>query len=118
LSHFSRLKVQVKDLNAFHKVLFLRGLTSEKLSEYRNSYSGEAVKDATVVKNQSGKILMAVDAEGNVTVDSWSMGHEYQNIMQDYARETIFSSASAAGGWVGQETVDKNGDVVLEICFA
>jgi hypothetical protein len=117
MSHFTEIKARVLDMNAFHKVAFLRGLTTEQRQVYTNPYSGEVVKNATVV-SKNGKVLMVIGADGKVTLDSFYMGQEYKNILQEYVKETVLTSAALSGGWITEETVDeKTGDLILEVQF-
>ena len=119
MSHMTEMKVRVKDWNSLHKVLFLRGLTSNKVENYRNPYSGEAVKNALVVKDKAGKVLMAVAEDGRVIVDAFYMGRDHLKILQDYSRECVVSDAGVSGGWLSTETVDpKTEDIIVEVCFA
>ena len=120
MSHFSTLKVCVKDKKMAAKVAQGRGWTVEHVDVYENPWklSGESVKNVDLYRSSNGQVMLAVDAKGNVIHDSWSMGRDAFRFLQDYSEEYINKTARVDGAIVKNLGVDADGTRVLEIEYA
>ena len=120
MSHFSKLKVQMKDKKLGGDVAKRLGWTMEKAGIYHNpwKYAKESVKDCTIFKDARGTVKLVVDARGNVIHDSWSMGNEAFGFLRDYSEAFIRKTAAADGAIVSNKGVDANDCFVLELEYA
>lgn len=120
MSHFSKLKVQMKDRKLGGEVAARFGWTMETVAEYRNPWkdANESVKNCTLLKDSCGKVRMVVDAGGNVIHDSWSMGKEAFAFLRDYSEAFIRKAAASEGAMVTSKGTDAQGNLVLELEYA
>ncbi len=120
MSHFSTLKVSIKNRALAVKVAQQLGWTCEHADVYENPWklAKESIKDCTLFKDAHGRVKMAVDAKGNVIHDDWSMGKEAFGFLRDYSEAYIRKTASAEGAMVHSKGVDAQGNLVLELEYA
>jgi len=120
VSHFSTLKVQLKDMALARRLAERRGWTVEQTAEFVNPWraANESVKDCTVFRDTKGQPKLVVDRLGNVIHDAWSMGRDAFSFLQDYSEAFIRKTAAAEGAQVINKGTDANGCRVLEIEYA
>jgi hypothetical protein len=115
MSHLSKCETKLTNKRRVNSLAKQRGWTIEEVDNYTNPYSREVVKKATVLRDKFG-VKMALNQQGEVFVDPYYMGKDYEEFMQDYATGHIKSAAFADGGVVTSQRVDqKTGDVLLEV---
>jgi hypothetical protein len=118
MSHFTRLKIQVRDEKAAHKVAEKFGWTITHEGSHVNSFSKEEVRDCDVYReNSSGKIRMVVLPEGDVIHDAFYMGRDANKFLCEYSEEVIRSMAAREGATVQNCGVDQQGNRVLELVY-
>ena len=117
MSHFSRLKVQCKDEHIMHKVARKMGWFIKPEAEYVNRWSGETITNCRVVRDNTDRVKMVVDADGNVIHDAYSMGNEAHKFLCEYSEEFIRSMAAREGAMVKHLGTDNQGNRVLEVAY-
>lgn len=115
MSHFTKMKVQIKDRSVMRSVCTKMGWTIKEVPEYRNSYSGEAVKGAITMVDFRGTVKAVLDKQDNLIVDPYFMGRDYEKFCRDYAAESIVQAAMIEGGYVESQSEERNGDLVIEV---
>lgn len=120
MSHFSTLKVQVKQAKLAADVAAKMGWACEHAEEYHNPWKAarESVKDCTLYRDAHGKVKLIVDGKGNVIHDAWSMGKEAFDFLRQYSEQFIRKTAASEGAQVHDCGVDAEGCRVLEIEYA
>jgi len=116
MSHFSTLKMKVKNQKTIEKVADRMDWRTEHMDRYANPYGTGTVKDATVLKDKSGQVKAVIDSEGNMIVDPYYMGNDFQKFCQQYGKEEVLAGAAMEGGWMSNEWTDeKTGELVIEV---
>lgn len=120
MSHFSKLKVQMKDKKLGADVARRRGWTTVHVDQYENPWkaANERINDCTLFRDSRGQVKLAVDAKGNIIHDFWSMGGEAFSFLRDYSEAFIRKTAAAEGAVVSSKGVDAQGNLVLELEYA
>jgi signal transduction protein with GAF and PtsI domain len=112
MSHFTRLSLQIQDKELLSSIVQKQGLTATT-GVATNPYNGQTVMDATIIKDSSGKTKLIIDNQtGNVIVDPYYMGYDYQKIVQEYAAEVIKKAAYDEGGFIADEQQTSKGTVI------
>jgi hypothetical protein len=118
MSHFSRLKVQVKNEGAAHRVADKFGWSISREANYVNSWNkSEVVNNCDVYRDADGRVKMVVDSSGTVTHDAFSMGRDANKFLCAYSEEFIRTMAAAEGAEVKNLGEDKHGNLVLEVAY-
>jgi hypothetical protein len=119
MSHFSTLKVQVKDVSVADSIFKTFNWTKQHCAEYVNPWtSREKVTDCTVIKNTSDKVMMVIAKNGDVIHDSYYMGHDAEKFLQKYTEAYIHKVAVQEGAQVTNYGADKHGNIILEVNYA
>ena len=120
MSHFSKLKVQLKDKKLGGDCAKRLGWTTEHVDVYENpwKWAKESIKNVTLYRDARGQVKMAVAANGDVIHDAWSMGREAYGFLRDYSEAYIRKTAAAEGAMVYNKGVDAQGNLVLELEYA
>lgn len=115
MSHFTRIATKLLNKSLMERLANQRGWTVEFEKVHKNkwTYSKEQVENALVLK-QGDKTKLVVAQDGTPIVDSYYMGNEHMQFLQQYSAELIKETAMIDGGIVS-ETVDKQGNIVLTI---
>jgi hypothetical protein len=118
VSHFTKLKVQLKDEKLYRKVAekFGWSITREAVYENPFKYTREKVEDCQVFW-KNGKVKMVVDAESNVIHDSYFMGRDALEFLREYSEQYIRGVAANEGAVVNDLGVDATGSRVLEVAY-
>ena len=116
MSHFSRLRTQIKKPAIANAICDRLGYTRESVQKYDNPWrlANESIKDCTLYK-KDGEVKFVVDKKGNVIHDDWSMGNDVQHFLREYSLEYIKRTAAAEGATVRSKGVDASGQIVLEV---
>lgn len=120
MSHFSKLKVRVKDRKLGSECARRLGWSTVHVDEYENPWRAakERVKDVTLFRDARGQVKLALAANGDVIHDAWSMGKEAYGFLRDYSEAFIRKTAAAEGAFVSNKGVDAQGNIVLELEYA
>jgi hypothetical protein len=119
MSHFSTLKVQVKNLPVANPVFLEMGFTPQFEKEYRNPFSSsELVKNCQVIRDVKGKVKFVIAENGDVIHDAFYMGREATVFLRKYSEAYIRYTASREGATVKNLGEDTNGNIVLEVAYA
>lgn len=118
MSHFTKLSLKIKDRRAIDIAVRKMGWRLERMEKYYNPYtSREFVGSAEVFKDGYGKVKMVVNSlTGEITVDPYYMGRQYEQFCVEYDKAVIETSAMDAGGWISNQFMDKN-EYVIEVTF-
>lgn len=117
MSHFSKLRVQVKDAHVAHKVAEKMGWTIKMEDKHVNGWSRETITNCSVYRDGQGKVKMVVDANGDVIHDAFYMGREANQFLCEYSEDFIRSMASREGAMVRDMGIDNQGNRVLEVAY-
>lgn len=114
MSHFSRIKVQIKDGEILHQVLQELGYTIDCNAQVRG-YQGDKTQAEYVIRQANGYDLGFRRSDGDenyeLVADFWGAKINQQTflnpIMQKYAYKTLMASVQAQGFDVeAQETLE------------
>ena len=120
MSHFSTLKILVKDLATARRVAAKRGWTVEKVATHKNRYSGETLTDCHEFRDASGKVMLVVGRDGGVTHDSFYMSRadDAHKFLVDYSAAYITKTAAEEGASITNLGYDAQNNLVLEVVYA
>jgi hypothetical protein len=119
MSHFSTLKVQVKDMRIAQRVFQKLNWTPERVDKYVNRWdSREVVNDCTLVKDSTGRVKMVIAPNGDVIHDDFSMGKEVSGFLQQYTEAFIRDVAARDCAQVSNLGTDMAGNIILEVNYA
>ncbi|MBD1914057.1 MULTISPECIES: DUF1257 domain-containing protein [unclassified Leptolyngbya] len=122
MSHFSRIKVQIKDGEILHQVLQELGYTIECNAEVRG-YRGDKTEAEYVIRRSNGYDLGFRRGDGDesyeLVADFWGVGMNQQQflnpILQKYAYQSLMAFAQTQGFNVEAEETLEDGTVRLVV---
>lgn len=109
MSHFSRISVEVKDLEALKKACEAMGFKMEEVA-YCRHYYGKTLKERII--KLPGAYDIAVEEEGDhfeLEADLYSgevaryVGKDAENLMLNYSKEKVKAEAMQFGLFIAQE---------------
>lgn len=126
MSHFSEVKVEVKDVDELEKVLKAKGFTTERDAVYRGWNGQTREKAALVVKGQRGDVGFVRQPDGTHAMvgDDMMLGSEKTGtldrfrlqFMQPYARAVALKRLRTVGYTsVREEQDQKTGAIKLRL---
>jgi hypothetical protein len=118
MSHFSKLKVKLKDVALVRQCAEKRGWTVTQEEEFTNRWSRETIKNGHVVRAADGRVKLVISPDGDVMHDSYFMGHEAPEFLCQYSEAFIRRAAARDGGTVHFCGSDNQGNIVLEVAYA
>jgi hypothetical protein len=118
MSHFSKLKVQIKDRKLAESVFKTLNWTSMQVEEYFNPWSmREVVKNALAVKKADGRVALVIAENGDVIHDPYYMGQDAFTFLKQYTEAFIRAASAREGARVNSLGVDKSGNTILEVTY-
>lgn len=131
MSHWTRSKVKIKDLQKLRSAAERMGLNVQSAEEgktlnFKSSYAG-SVNAAMIITDGSGRGQCAVvaDANGEYTtiIDNWGnpivdkVGRDCSTLCRDYAAEVVRQQALMMGGTVSMDRVlsDQSMEIHIQI---
>lgn len=112
MSHFSQMKTKIKNVNMAKRVAKQFGWSMEKVGHYKDHFGNELNNCHVVTGDDRAKLLIA--SNGDVIVDPYYMGHDYEKFLQEYATEYIREQAVMEGA----QFIDKGmvkGERIIEV---
>lgn len=127
MSHWTRSKVQIKDLGKLRSAAEKLGVNVQeaeqgKTIKFRSSYAGEV--DAKMILSQGGgqcAIVETGDGTYQTIIDNWNnpivnkVGSNCDALCRDYASEVVRHQALMMGGTVTGQEVNAQGEVQMRI---
>ena len=127
MSHWTRSKIQIKDLGKLRNAAEKLGLDVQEAKEgetieFRSGYAGN-VKAKMILSDGSGKCAVVESADGTyqTLIDNWhnpivnKVGRDCETLCRDYAGEVVRSQAMLMGGSIVGQTVTPNGELQLRV---
>jgi len=114
MSHLSKVSIKLTNAKAIEVAAKAMEWAMQK-QDFTNSYSRETVKNATVLRDKSGKVKYVIGVDGTPVVDEWSMARDYYRFNQEYTQHILKQKAIMSGAAFRNCGVDAKGNLVLEI---
>ena len=118
MSHFSKLKVQIKDDDLAKKTAKEFGWTIQREEKHINPWSKDTITNCQVLRDGTGSVKMVIAQNGDVIHDSYYMGREANKFLCSYSEAFIRREAHREGAMVSHRGVDAQGNTVLEVVYA
>lgn len=127
MSHWTRSKVQIKDLGKLKRAAENMGLEVEEAENdgtisFQSSYAG-TVKAKMIIRDGSGQCAVVESADGTyqTIIDNWNnpivnkVGRDCDTLCRDYAAEVVRGQAMLMGGAIVGQNVTANGELQLRV---
>ena len=127
MSHWTRSKVQIKDLGKLKNAAEKMGLSVQEADQdgtidFQSSYAGK-VKAKMIITDGTGQCAVVEGADGTyqTIIDNWSnpivskVGRDCDTLCRDYAAEVVRGQAMMMGGAVIGQTVTAKGELQLRV---
>jgi hypothetical protein len=96
------------------------GWTVEKSEEYKNGWSGQVVKNCSVIRAPESRVVkLVIDADGVPYHDAYYMGRDGKALLCEYSEAFIRQTAERENAIVTSRSVAEDGSILLEVvCYA
>ncbi len=115
MSHLSKVSLRMTNLALLRTLVVKRGWVMETEKTFTNPYSQEQIEASFIIRDSIGAVKLALDSTGFPVVDSYYMGHDYQNFCQEYAKEVLRQQACLEGYFYREVGTQPDGSVVIEV---
>jgi hypothetical protein len=116
MSHLTKMQMKITKMPLATRIARKFGWTITREAEYVDAFQN-GMNNCHVFRDLNNKVRMLVGADGTVVTDSYYMGYDYQQFLQEYASEYIKEQAIMEGA----QFVDKglvNGQRIIEVEYA
>jgi len=122
MSHISTYKYQIKDLNTLKKVL-----ASHNAEIFENNgeeielpmYGSQTAKGVLAFSLKTWKYPLVVDVNGQIAYDNWGSQSgsmdDFNQIVQEYNCEVINANIDHSLFDNVTQTIDENGNIIIEM---
>ena len=125
MSHFTKCKSKIRDLDVLKRVAESKGLKVEKGSTTFNSVYGDTTEAEMIITDNRGggcAVANAKDGDGyELVIDNYSnsitqvVGQDCDILSRDYMVEIVGDQATAMGGIVTDMETLKDGSIEIHI---